>query len=60
MKFAHLTDYRIYNAKVLLRTTHMRVNDVAKASGFSSSNYFIKVFKKSTGLTPQEYKKRYS
>lgn len=56
----YLTDCRIRRAQLLLQTTHMRIREVAEASGYSGSNYFIKIFRKSTGLTPQEYKKRYS
>lgn len=33
-----------------------KIKDVAVSAGFTDSNYFIKVFKKSIGITPMEYK----
>ena len=34
----------------------VKVKEIALKAGFSDSNYFIKIFKKGTGLTPLEYK----
>lgn len=46
---------RIEESKILLRG-NMKVNEVAFSLGFQSQNYFTKVFKKFTGMTPREYK----
>lgn len=54
----YLSNCRIRHAQLLLQTTHMRIREVATACGYSGSNYFIKAFRKATGVTPQEYRKR--
>ncbi|MCM1490620.1 MAG: AraC family transcriptional regulator [Muribaculum sp.] len=46
----------IAEAKNLLSITRMNVSQVADMLGFESSNYFIRFFRKQTGLTPGEYK----
>jgi two-component system response regulator YesN len=55
-----LSDYiaslRIEKAKSLLKETHMKIYEVGKAVGFESAGYFIRFFKKHTGMTPNEYK----
>lgn len=40
------------------RHPECKIKDVAVSSGFTDSNYFIKVFKKSIGVTPMEYRER--
>ena len=35
----------------------IRIIDIAGNVGFENSKYFIQVFKKRTGMTPQEYRK---
>lgn len=47
----------ISEAKILLRLTPTNVNEVAYALGFEDANYFIRLFKKSEGMTPGEYRK---
>lgn len=41
----------------LLRTTDMKVLDIAEQAGFSDMKFFYEVFKKITGKTPGEYRK---
>jgi len=55
----YILDVRIRRAKLLLEATDMHINEIAAASGFSSSNYFIKSFKKITGATPQDYRNKH-
>ena len=52
-----ITDIRIGHAKKLLHT-HTRVGKIAKEVGFYDSDYFAKVFRKHTGMTPSDYRKR--
>ncbi len=52
----YLGDLRIERAKDLLLSTEMSVADVAQRSGFSSTSYFIKVFKESEGTTPSRFR----
>jgi len=47
--------HRIWNAQRLLTTTTMKVNEVAKESGFSSPVRFYAVFRKIVGQTPRDY-----
>ncbi len=49
---------RIKEAKRLLETTDQSVNEISMAVGYSASNYFIKVFKKYTGQTPAQYRRK--
>ena len=52
----YLTDYRIEQAMHMLGGTASDVAEVASACGFSSPSYFIRVFRKRTGLTPQQWR----
>jgi len=56
---SYIFDVRIHRAKLMLESTDMYINEIAAALGFSSSNYFIKAFRKATGVTPQEYRKEH-
>jgi two-component system response regulator YesN len=55
----YLTDTRIQAAKQLLADTNRSVNQVSEEVGYIDIKHFTKVFKKSTGLTPSEYRKLY-
>ncbi|WP_462412683.1 AraC family transcriptional regulator [Neobacillus sp. Marseille-QA0830] len=48
---------RINNAKNRLKTTNHSVRQIAFDCGFNDSNYFSKVFKESTGISPLQYRK---
>ncbi|OKP72291.1 hypothetical protein A3842_22835 [Paenibacillus sp. P3E] len=47
---------RIEHAKTLLKTTDDKVYIIAGALGFDNEKYFFRLFKKSTGLTPEAYR----
>lgn len=55
-----LTEYvntkRIERAKMLLTTTSMQIQTVARTCGIFDVNYFAKIFKKYTGKTPVQYR----
>jgi two-component system response regulator YesN len=51
----YITDFRIDKAKELLSRADVRISDVATEVGFDNFSYFSTVFKKNTGLTPNEY-----
>jgi AraC-like DNA-binding protein len=56
----YLARCRIVAATELLKVEPDRsVTDVGLSLGFSSSQYFAKVFRKHTGCTPSEYRRRY-
>ena len=58
----NLTTYinrvRTEKAKELLGNPHLSIAEVSRMAGYSEHNYFSKVFKKMTGLTPNEYRNR--
>ncbi len=53
----YLINKRINEAKQLLETTNHSIAKIAIAVGFSSQSYFSQVFKRETGLTPNEWRK---
>ena len=58
--YEYLTMYRINRAKELLLTdTGMKIQDVALACGFTDASHFIAMFRKSTGITPLDFRKMY-
>nr|WP_243896086.1 AraC family transcriptional regulator [Paenibacillus sp. F411] len=52
----YLNESRIIEAKKLLVTSRLPVKDIAIASGFSQSSYFIRRFQEYVGMTPQTYR----
>ncbi len=55
-----LTSLRIERAKELLTNTKRRISDIAMDIGYNEPNYFSHVFRKTTGVTPKEYRQRNS
>ncbi len=51
-----ITLVRIGNAKRLLKSTSIPVKSIASNIGYAHCNYFAKVFRKATGLSPVEYR----
>lgn len=49
---------RIDQAKILLKETSQSVTEISASTGFHDYNYFCKVFKKFTGMTPGEFRKK--
>lgn len=54
----YLTYYRIEEAKKLLKMTDQKVYEVATNIGYQDPRYFSLIFKKHTGVTALEYRKR--
>lgn len=54
----YVTEYRMEKAKDLLRNNRLKVLDVASQVGFKDGEHFAKIFRKSTGMTPSEYRER--
>lgn len=55
----YITEVRISAAKNKLLDKTLRISEVAKKTGFNSSQYFSNVFVKKTGLTPGQYRSLY-
>ena len=49
---------RIIKAISLMQTTDMSISDVAYHSGFINSSHFSTLFKKTTGISPREFRSR--
>ncbi|MEK5239823.1 response regulator [Paenibacillus sp. FSL L8-0470] len=54
----YLTALRIDKAKTLLQNTNLRLSQISELVGYEDEKYFSRVFKKSTGQTPREYRKQ--
>lgn len=52
----YINQFRIGRAKELLAESLLKIQDIAAQTGFDSSAYFGRVFKKATNMTPQEYR----
>lgn len=55
---AHIVDYRINKAIQMMAEPGLHLPHLYKKVGFSSSSYFINVFKKKMGMTPMQYYRR--
>ena len=54
---AYLTNIRMEKAKKLLLSTALSIADVAEQAGYGDYRVFTKVFKKSEGITPSQYRR---
>jgi len=56
----YINRQRIAAAKRMLLQTDMSIEEISKKCGYTSSDYFGRVFKKFVKLSPQQYRKEYS
>lgn len=56
----YLTKIRIDRAKVLLKDVSFNIKEIGKSVGYADSNYFTKVFKRSIGISPSEYRSKHN
>lgn len=54
---SYINHLRIDKAKHLLRTTHLKTNDIASQVGYVNANYFPTIFKKIVGKSPSDYQR---
>ena len=54
-----LTEIRMEQAAILLKTTNTPLVDIAAAVGYESLSHFISVFEKYYAISPHKYKKRF-
>ena len=54
-----LIQIRIEKAKEMIRTTNMTINEIAYAVGYVDARYFSKLFIKTVGIKPVEYRRFY-
>ena len=55
----YLTELRINKSKELLCGDALPIQDVAEMVGYRDLKYFSRLFKKTTGVSPSDYKKLY-
>lgn len=53
----YIVQLRLDSAKEMLLHTDMIINDIAAEVGFNNATYFMTVFKKNTGMTPNQYRR---
>ena len=56
----YLTLFKIEYAKKLVIGSKLRVYEISERLGYESTDYFTKLFKASTGLTPLKFRKEWS
>ena len=52
----YITNIRIERAKKLLRDKTLSIKEICMEVGYKDPNYFSRLFKKSVGFTPTEYR----
>jgi len=51
-----IDEYVVLEAKALLKSTNMTVEQISNELNFPSQSFFGKYFKRVTGMSPREYK----
>lgn len=54
--YKYVQEVRLRNAKVLLESSNLSIGEISQSLRFCDSKYFANWFKKSTGLSPREYR----
>lgn len=57
---SYLMQWRISRAKLMLASTQMPVRKIAAELDFNQVNYFSRVFRAHTGMSPSEYRRQHS
>lgn len=52
----YIADLRCRQAAEMLRETNLPIQEISRYVGYLDNNYFVKVFKKTMGKTPSEYR----
>jgi AraC-like DNA-binding protein len=53
--FGYLLDHKLDQARVMLDSGKVQVNEVAFKTGYTNTSHFIAAFKKKFGITPKKY-----
>ena len=54
----YLNEVRLLKAMELLKGTTMRISEIAQSVGYNDARYFATLFKKKTGMSPNEYRNK--
>lgn len=61
MNFNEYVNYtRVTEAEKLLISTDMNITEISNTVGFSTTSYFIKLFKKYKNISPKQFRKEFS
>ena len=52
----YINSFRLEKSMELLTETNMTISEIAQSVGYSNQQYFTRVFKNQTGMTPGQYK----
>ena len=55
----YLMERRVEESKYLLEETDLTIGQISSAIGFSSTSHYSQAFRRSVGLSPNEYRKKY-
>lgn len=55
----YLLEYRLAKAAALLESSDLNITEIAEQTGFCDVSYFIKMFRRKTGITPKAYAKKF-
>lgn len=56
----YIVEVRIEKSKEFLKNNKLKLHEIARNVGYNDSNYYAKAFKKMEGVTPSEYREKYS
>ena len=56
----YIISYRFKAAKRMLELTDKSIGEIAEETGFTDASYFAKSFKATFGITPKEYRAKFS
>mgnify|MGYP002511022391 CR=1 FL=1 len=54
----YLSSYRLEKAKRMLEQGYDKVTEIAEKCGYANANYFAKVFREATDMSPMEYRRQ--
>ncbi|MDR1540855.1 MAG: helix-turn-helix domain-containing protein [Clostridiales bacterium] len=54
----YISDFRFEQASRLLSSTDLPANKIGESVGFTNSSYFYTAFRKSVGMTPEEFRRK--
>ena len=52
----YLTNIRVDNAKKLMADPSIKIYEISQKIGYAGPKHFSHIFKKTTGITPKEYR----
>jgi two-component system, response regulator YesN len=56
---SYITEVKMQKAMDLLKSTTLRLSDIAELIGYNNQNYFTRIFTKYIGISPMQYRNTY-